>query len=111
MWNCWPLLGWQGKKNSFRRRHYINLNSFPLQVGPQLTGRDSFYNGAVLVHQALMDLKDAEEAGAPILALPSKDEPDMVINFLFCVISLLLLIHAFVFLDRIHEHPFKETIW
>ncbi|KAJ8663299.1 hypothetical protein O0I10_000538 [Lichtheimia ornata] len=47
------------------------------KVGPQLTGRDSFYNGAVLVHQALMDLKDAEEAGAPILALPSKDEPDM----------------------------------
>ncbi|KAI7882031.1 alpha/beta-hydrolase [Lichtheimia hyalospora FSU 10163] len=47
------------------------------KVGVQLTGRDSFYNGAVLLHQALMDLQDAEEAGAPILALPSKDEPDM----------------------------------
>lgn len=79
MWHCWSLLGWQGISNYFGRCHRINIIIL-LQVGPQLTGRDSFYNGAVLVHQSMMDLKDAEEAGAPILALPSKDEPDLVIN-------------------------------
>ena len=37
-----------------------------------------FFGGASLIHPAFVDVKDAEKAGAPILAIPSKDEPDMV---------------------------------
>lgn len=97
MWHCWSLLGWQGISNYFGTCHHINIIIL-LQVGPQLTGRDSFYNGAVLVHQSMMDLKDAEEAGAPILALPSKDEPDLVINSF----------HAF-FVDANNTHLYRPN--
>ncbi|KAG0173532.1 hypothetical protein DFQ28_008198 [Apophysomyces sp. BC1034] len=41
------------------------------------TAVDSFFGAASLVHPSLVDIKDAENAKAPILALPSKDEPDM----------------------------------
>lgn len=37
-----------------------------------------FFIGAALIHASLVDIADAEKAGAPILNLPSKDEPDMV---------------------------------
>lgn len=43
-----------------------------------MTAIDSFFGGASLVHPSFVDVKDAEKAGAPLLALPSKDEPDMV---------------------------------
>jgi hypothetical protein len=37
-----------------------------------------FFEGIVMVHPSFVDVKDAEIATAPVLALPSKDEPDMV---------------------------------
>ncbi|KAG1077444.1 hypothetical protein G6F42_024837 [Rhizopus arrhizus] len=43
----------------------------------KLTSTIPFFVGASLVHPSFVDVKDAEKAGAPILALPSKDEPDM----------------------------------
>lgn len=39
---------------------------------------NGFYAAASLVHPSFVDVKDAEQAAAPILAIPSKDEPDMV---------------------------------
>ncbi|CDH49969.1 dienelactone hydrolase family protein [Lichtheimia corymbifera JMRC:FSU:9682] len=47
------------------------------KISVQMTAIDSFFGGASLVHPSFVDVKDAEKAGAPILALPSKDEPDM----------------------------------
>ncbi|KAI8141602.1 dienelactone hydrolase family-domain-containing protein [Fennellomyces sp. T-0311] len=42
------------------------------------TAQDSFYGGASIIHPSMVDNKDAEVAKAPILAIPSKDEPDMI---------------------------------
>ncbi|KAI9306271.1 Alpha/Beta hydrolase protein [Cunninghamella echinulata] len=36
-----------------------------------------FFAGLSLIHPSFVDVKDAETAMAPILAIPSKDEPDM----------------------------------
>lgn len=47
------------------------------KIAVQLTSTIPFFVGASLVHPSFVDVKDAEKAGAPILALPSKDEPDM----------------------------------
>ncbi|KAL9541236.1 hypothetical protein MBANPS3_009240 [Mucor bainieri] len=47
------------------------------KIAVQLTSTMPFFVGASLVHPSFVDVKDAEKAGAPILALPSKDEPDM----------------------------------
>ena len=49
-----------------------------LEISVQLTALDSFFGGASLIHPSFVDVKDAEKAGAPILALPSQNEPDMV---------------------------------
>ncbi|KAI9491664.1 dienelactone hydrolase [Zychaea mexicana] len=47
------------------------------KISVQITAVDSFFGGASLIHPSFVDVKDAEKAGAPVLALPSKDEPDM----------------------------------
>ncbi|KAG2227850.1 hypothetical protein INT45_002088 [Circinella minor] len=47
------------------------------KISVQLTALDSFFGGASLIHPSFVDVKDAENAGAPILALPSQNEPDM----------------------------------
>lgn len=47
------------------------------KIAVQLTTIIPFFVGASLIHPSFVDVKDAEKAGAPILALPSKDEPDM----------------------------------
>ncbi|ORY97566.1 Alpha/Beta hydrolase protein [Syncephalastrum racemosum] len=47
------------------------------KIAVQATAKDSFFGSASLIHPSFVDTKDAEEAGAPILAIPSKDEPDM----------------------------------
>ena len=52
-----------------------------LEISVQLTALDSFFGGASLIHPSFVDVKDAENAGAPILALPSQNEPDMVKDF------------------------------
>ncbi|KAI7857440.1 Alpha/Beta hydrolase protein [Circinella umbellata] len=46
------------------------------KISVQLTALDSFFGGASLIHPSFVDVKDAENAGAPILALPSQNEPD-----------------------------------
>ncbi|KAI8975486.1 Alpha/Beta hydrolase protein [Mycotypha africana] len=47
------------------------------KIAVQLTSLNPFFVGASLIHPSFVDVKDAEKAGAPILAIPSKDEPDM----------------------------------
>ncbi|RCH91236.1 hypothetical protein CU098_006698 [Rhizopus stolonifer] len=47
------------------------------KIAVQTTARSSFFVGASLIHPSFVDTKDAEFASAPILAIPSKDEPDM----------------------------------
>ncbi|KAI8393453.1 dienelactone hydrolase [Radiomyces spectabilis] len=47
------------------------------KIGVAMAAEDSFYSAATMVHPSFVDVKDAEKANAPILALPSKDEPDM----------------------------------
>lgn len=42
----------------------------------QLTS-NPFFVGASMIHPSFVDVKDAEQAAAPVLAIPSKDEPDM----------------------------------
>lgn len=37
-----------------------------------------FFVGASCIHPSMVDITDAEKAGAPILNIPTKDEPDMV---------------------------------
>ncbi|OBZ84836.1 hypothetical protein A0J61_07106 [Choanephora cucurbitarum] len=47
------------------------------KISVHLTSTHPFFVGASLIHPSFVDVKDAEAAQAPILALPSKDEPDM----------------------------------
>ncbi|KAI7902383.1 dienelactone hydrolase [Cokeromyces recurvatus] len=47
------------------------------KIAVQLTSEMPFFIGASLIHPSFVDVKDAEKAGAPILALPTSDEPDM----------------------------------
>lgn len=47
------------------------------KIAIQLTSTHPFFAGVSLIHPSFVDVKDAEKAGAPVLALPSKDEPDM----------------------------------
>lgn len=54
------------------------LTFFEKKIAVQITAQLPFFVGASLIHPSFVDVKDAEGAGAPILALPSKDEPDMV---------------------------------
>lgn len=46
------------------------------KMAVQLT-HNPFFVGASLIHPSFVDVKDAEQAASPILAIPSKDEPDM----------------------------------
>jgi dienelactone hydrolase len=46
------------------------------KIGVQLTNRP-FIAGISMIHPSFVDVKDAEAAGAPVLALPSQNEPDM----------------------------------
>ena len=55
-------------------------------IAVQLIDEGSFFGGASLIHPSMVTVKDAENSAAPILALPSKDEPDMV-----CMRNLFLL--------------------
>ncbi|KAI8088968.1 uncharacterized protein BX664DRAFT_331866 [Halteromyces radiatus] len=50
------------------------------KIAAQYSAIDSprFFAGIVMIHPSFVDNKDAEVASAPVLALPSKDEPDMV---------------------------------
>ncbi|KAI8146240.1 Alpha/Beta hydrolase protein [Fennellomyces sp. T-0311] len=48
------------------------------KIGVQLTAIDSFFGGVSMIHPSFVEVKDAEGAGAPVLAIPSKNEPDMV---------------------------------
>jgi hypothetical protein len=43
-----------------------------------LTSSHPFFVGASCIHPSFVDVADAEKAGAPILNIPTKDEPDMV---------------------------------
>ncbi|KAI9278202.1 Alpha/Beta hydrolase protein [Phascolomyces articulosus] len=52
------------------------------KVAIQVTDEGSFFGGAALIHPSMVDIKDAEAATAPVLALPTKDEPDMVTRYL-----------------------------
>ncbi|KAG0163372.1 hypothetical protein DFQ28_003148 [Apophysomyces sp. BC1034] len=47
------------------------------KIGVQIAGVDRFYGAFTVIHPINVDTADAEKAQAPILALPSKDEPDM----------------------------------
>ncbi|KAL1928298.1 hypothetical protein VTP01DRAFT_3214 [Rhizomucor pusillus] len=47
------------------------------KMAVQLTTSDGFFGAAALIHPSFVDNKDAENAQAPILALPSQNEPDM----------------------------------
>ncbi|KAI7871868.1 dienelactone hydrolase [Spinellus fusiger] len=47
------------------------------KVAVQATTDFSILSAASLIHPSFIDVKDAEKAGAPILALPSRDEVDM----------------------------------
>lgn len=47
------------------------------KIAVQLTSTLPFFVGAALIHPSFVEVRDAEGAGAPIFALPSKDEPDM----------------------------------
>ncbi|KAF7723846.1 hypothetical protein EC973_001571 [Apophysomyces ossiformis] len=47
------------------------------KIGVQIAGIDRFFGGFTMIHPVNIDPKDAEKAQAPILALPSRDEPDM----------------------------------
>ncbi|CEG70192.1 hypothetical protein RMATCC62417_06134 [Rhizopus microsporus] len=47
------------------------------KIAVQVTAKLPFFVGASLIHPSFVDPKDAETANAPILAIPSKDEPDM----------------------------------
>ncbi|GAA5811937.1 hypothetical protein MFLAVUS_005384 [Mucor flavus] len=47
------------------------------KIAVQLTASLPFFLGAALIHASVVEIADAENAGAPILNLPSKDEPDM----------------------------------
>ncbi|KAG1057652.1 hypothetical protein G6F43_000508 [Rhizopus delemar] len=51
------------------------------KIAVQITSQLPFFVGASMIHPSFVDVKDAESAGAPILALPSKDEPDMTEYF------------------------------
>lgn len=46
------------------------------KMAVQLTS-NPFFVGASMIHPSFVDVKDAEQAAAPVLAIPSKDEPDM----------------------------------
>ncbi|KAG2219853.1 hypothetical protein INT45_000740, partial [Circinella minor] len=48
-----------------------------VHIAVKLIDEDSFFGGASLIHPSTINVKDAENAAAPILALPSKNEPDM----------------------------------
>lgn len=48
-----------------------------------MTASLPYFLGAALIHASIVDIADAENAGAPILNLPSKDEPDMVNIYIF----------------------------
>ncbi|CAO3642742.1 unnamed protein product [Mucor hiemalis] len=48
------------------------------KIAVQLTSTLPFFVGAACIHPSFVDVKDAETAGAPILNVPSEDEPDMV---------------------------------
>ncbi|KAI8881755.1 alpha/beta-hydrolase [Backusella circina FSU 941] len=47
------------------------------KIASQLTHTESFFIGASLIHPSFVENSDAEGANAPILAIPTKDEPDM----------------------------------
>ncbi|KAI8332882.1 Alpha/Beta hydrolase protein [Chlamydoabsidia padenii] len=49
------------------------------KIAAQYSAMDSthFFAGMSMIHPSFVDVKDAEVACAPVLALPSKDEPDM----------------------------------
>ncbi|KAL0082472.1 dienelactone hydrolase [Phycomyces blakesleeanus] len=47
------------------------------KIAVQITAVDSFFAAASMIHPSFIDVKDAEKANAPILAIPSKDEKDM----------------------------------
>ncbi|ORZ22631.1 Alpha/Beta hydrolase protein [Absidia repens] len=59
------------------------------KIAAQYSAQDSprFFAGISMVHPSFVDVKDAETACAPVLALPSKDEPDMVIHLLEVIID------------------------
>ncbi|ORE08198.1 alpha/beta-hydrolase [Rhizopus microsporus var. microsporus] len=48
------------------------------KIAIQITAKLPFFVGVSMLHPSFVDPKDAETANAPILAIPSKDEPDMV---------------------------------
>ncbi|KAI9018483.1 Alpha/Beta hydrolase protein [Phycomyces nitens] len=47
------------------------------KIAVQVTAVDPFFAAASLIHPSFIDVKDAEKANAPILAIPSKNEADM----------------------------------
>lgn len=49
-----------------------------IQIAVQLTSTHPFFVGASCIHPSFVDVKDAEKAGAPVLSIASRDEPDMV---------------------------------
>lgn len=74
----------------------------------QLTTSDGFFGAAALIHPSFVDNKDAENAQAPILALPSQNEPDMV-RSCFCL-------PLFILIARTHCHTelvslYRPSTW
>jgi hypothetical protein len=49
-------------------------------MSAQLSATHPFFVGASLIHPSMVDNADAEAAQIPILAIPTKQEPDMVKN-------------------------------
>jgi hypothetical protein len=47
-------------------------------MSAQLSATHPFFVGASLIHPSMVDNTDAEAAQIPILAIPTKQEPDMV---------------------------------
>lgn len=47
------------------------------KIAVQATVVDPWYTGVALIHPAKLELSDAEKVQAPVLLLPSKDEPDL----------------------------------
>jgi hypothetical protein len=63
-----------------------------------LIATESFFIGASLIHPSFVENADAEGANAPILAIPTKDEPDMVRRSKAIVVYMLVHRRIYVYL-------------
>ncbi|KAH8547499.1 Alpha/Beta hydrolase protein [Umbelopsis sp. PMI_123] len=61
------------------------------KIAIELSGKDSYYSAASLIHPSMFTLEDADAAQAPLLLIPAQNDPDFT-----------------EFMERLSRYPFGD---